>query len=120
MYHLFSFFLQNWFHNRRKKEALQLERNDMTTKFRQNRSFLKDNCAYRQSQINSDKYIKKSTTTRHLNFSNIGVCRLVPVNNDNEKKARKKSVAINQKCQNTLSTFAVTQDENGVVILHEL
>ena len=71
--------------------------------------------------MNSDRYIKKSKTIRHLNCSKyVGVCGLVPVNDDIEIKARKKSLTVKQKCQNTLSTFAVTQDENGVVILHEL
>ena len=109
MYYPFYFFLQNWFHNRRKKEALQLKRNNMPRKNRQRRIFVKDDCAYRQSQINK--------TTRQLNFSK---CAGVLVNNDIGIKARKKSVAVKQKCQNNLCGFAVTQDENGVVILHEL
>ena len=62
----------------------------MTTN-RQNRTFLEYNCANRHSQMNSDKYIKKSKTTRHLNCSKyVGVCDLVPVNDDTEIKARKK------------------------------
>ena len=97
MYYPSYFFLQNWFHNRRKKEGLQLKRNNMPRKNRQRRIFVKDDCA--------------------LNFSK---CAGVLVNNDLEIKARKKFVAVKQKCQNNLCSFAVTQDENGVVILHEL
>ena len=62
----------------------------MTTN-RQNRTLLKDNCAYRQSQMNSDRYIKKSETTRHFNFSKyVRVCCLVPVNDEFEIKAKSK------------------------------
>ena len=109
MYYPFYFFLQNLFHSHRKKEALQLKRNNMQRKIPQRQIFVKDDCAYRQSQINK--------TTRQLNLSK---CAGVLINNDIKIKARNKSVAIKQlRCQNSLCSFAVTQDENGVVILHE-
>lgn len=108
-------FLQNWFHNRRKKEALKLKRNSTVKKIQQSQLSLKDECAYRQSLVNSDN---KSKTTRHLNFSKYVAAS--PVNKNIQIKTAKKFVAIKQKCKKNLTGFAVTQDKNGFIILHEL
>ena len=87
-------------------------------KIQQSQLSLKDECAYRQSVVNSDN---KSKTTRDLNFSKyVAASRLVPMNKNFKIKTAKKFVAIKQKCKNNFTGFALTQDKNGFIILHEL
>ena len=119
--HVLFSLLKKWFNNRRKRETLQIKRNRMMNTTQQNSIHMNDYFLHEFEPLLIQNYTStkdRNTSLRSNTQSNVGVNCEDSKNDEIEITAVKK-FDFKQNYQKKLRGFVVTQDENGICVLHE-